>query len=70
MRVLSPVGTFPLSVTGARVGRTGVVIDTAMGAWRSEVRLERRDAPMVALAVGVLIGAFTLGYSARRCGRT
>ena len=41
MRVLSPVGTFPIRLTGARVERDGPVIEAAMGAWRSEVRLER-----------------------------
>jgi hypothetical protein len=70
MRVLSPVGAFPLSVTGARLSRAGLVIDTAMGAWRSEVRVERRDLPLVALAAGTLAAAFTLGYSAGKRGGT
>jgi hypothetical protein len=35
MRVLSPVGTFPLRLTGAHVKDRRPVVDTAMGVWRS-----------------------------------
>jgi hypothetical protein len=37
MRVLSPVGTFPVRLSGARIERDGPVIEAAMGAWRSEI---------------------------------
>lgn len=61
MRVLSPVGTFPVRVTGARVERDGPVIEAAMGAWRSEVRLEPADLPLLITAGVVLAAAFMVG---------
>lgn len=63
MRVLSPVGTFPLRLTGARLERSGPVVDTAMGAWRSEVRLDRADVPVAAAAACLLAGAFLIGWA-------
>ena len=69
MRVLSPAGTFPLRLRGARWGNGGPVIDAAMGAWRSEVSLERRDLPLVGVALGIIATAFVLGrLSLRRAG--
>lgn len=69
MRVLSPVGTFPLRVTGVRRQRDGLVIDTAMGAWHSEVRLDCEDLPLVFAIVGVIVSAFLFGRLtlSRRC---
>lgn len=61
MRVLSPVGTFPMRLRGVRWGDGGPVIDAAMGAWRSQVRLERRDLPLVGAAIGIVAAAFFLG---------
>jgi hypothetical protein len=61
MRVLSPVGTFPIRLTGARLERDGPVIDAAMGAWRSEVRLELADMPLLLAAGAVLAAAFVAG---------
>lgn len=61
MRVLSPVGTFPVRLTGARVERDGPVVEAAMGAWRSEVRLERADLPLLLAAGAVLAAAFMAG---------
>jgi hypothetical protein len=61
MRVLSPIGTFPVRFTGARIGRKGLVIDAAMGAWHSEVRLEPADLPLVLAAGALLAGAFLAG---------
>lgn len=61
MRVLSPVGTFPVRVTGARIERTGPVIEAAMGAWRSELRLEVADLPMLVGAGALLTTAFIAG---------
>ena len=69
MHVLSPVGTFPLRVQRARVEDGRVVIETAMGAWRSEVRLDRSDIPLVAGALGSLVMAFAFGRISAR-GRT
>jgi hypothetical protein len=61
MRVLSPVGTFPIRLTGARVERDGPVIEAAMGAWRSEVKLEPADLPLLLGAGVVLAAAFMAG---------
>jgi hypothetical protein len=65
MQVRSPVGTFPLRITGARVADGAPRFDAAMGAWRSEVALDRRDVPLVAAAVGMLAVAFALGRYSR-----
>ncbi len=71
MRVLSPVGTFPVRLTGARVERDGPVIEAAMGAWRSEVRLEPADLPLLMAAGAMLMAAFMAGRmtSGRASGR-
>lgn len=71
MRVLSPVGTFPVRLTGARVERDGPVIYAAMGAWRSEVRLEPADLPLLMAAGAMLAAAFMAGRmtSGRASGR-
>jgi hypothetical protein len=69
MRVLSPVGTFPVRFTGARAGRDGPVIDAAMGAWRSEVRLEPADLPLVLGAGALLTAAFLAGRATARTAR-
>jgi hypothetical protein len=61
MRILSPVGTFPIRLTGARVERGGPVIEAAMGAWRSEVRLEPADLPLLLGAAALLAAAFMTG---------
>jgi hypothetical protein len=69
MRVLSPVGSFPLKVTGAHLAKRTPVIDTAMGAWRSEVRLGAEDLPLFAAVLGCVAGAFVLGRLTSRRGR-
>jgi hypothetical protein len=61
MRVLSPVGTFPLRLTGARLKDGKPVLDTAMGAWRSEVIFEAGDVPIAILAIGLIAVAFAAG---------
>jgi hypothetical protein len=66
MRVLSPVGTFPMRLTGARLKDGRPVLDTAMGVWRSEVSFELSDLPLAALAAGLLAGAFAAGRASAR----
>ena len=66
MRVLSPVGTFPLRLTGARLKDGRPVLDTAMGVWRSEVSFELSDLPLAALAAGLLAAAFAAGRASAR----
>jgi hypothetical protein len=61
MRVLSPVGTFPVRITGARVDRNGPFVEAAMGSWRSEVRLEPADLPLLLGAGALLTTAFIAG---------
>lgn len=61
MQVLSPVGTFPVKLTGVRVGPGGPRLQTAMGAWHSEVSVERADLPLLGAAAGALAVAFLLG---------
>lgn len=61
MKVLSPVGTFPVRVTGARVSSSGVQLDAAMGAWRSTLTFDRDDAVIVVGAAGTLALAFGAG---------
>lgn len=61
MRVLSPVGTFPLRLTGAHVKDGRPVVDTAMGVWRCEVIFEPGDLPLAVLAIGLIAAAFAAG---------
>ena len=61
MQVLSPVGAFPLRLQRARVDSKGIVIDTEMGVWRSEVRLDRGDALLAVAAAAALALSFTAG---------
>lgn len=61
MQVKSPVGVFPMRITRARLSRDGMRLDTAMGAWRSEVELDRSDVPLLATGVAALAAAFVLG---------
>ncbi len=68
MRVLTPVGTFPLHLAGVRVSDNRPVIDTAMGAWRSEIRFDRDDVLLVAAVLGVLAAAFAVGRASKRRG--
>lgn len=65
MRVQSPVGTFPVRIVGAHLEGTTPCVDATMGVWRSEVRLEPRDVPLVGLALALLVSAFLAG---RRSG--
>jgi hypothetical protein len=68
MEVLSPVGRFPLRLTSARLSEGRVHIRANMGAWRSEVRFGREDAPLVGACLGGLAVAFVLGRMTARRG--
>ena len=61
MQVQSPVGTFPLRVAGVRFQGSSLKVDAYLGAWRSEVTLDRSDAPLAAAALGLLALVFALG---------
>ena len=65
MRVRSPIGDLPFTVTG--VGREGreLVVHGELGAWRSQVRMSAGDLPMLARAVrGPLLVAAAAGLAA------
>jgi len=66
VQVLSPVGAFPLRLVGARMKSGALVIEAAMGAWKSEIRLERSDLPLAGAAVAVLALAFAWGRASSR----
>jgi len=66
MKVLSPVGTFPVRVRGGGFRHGTLTIDASMGAWRSEVRLERADVPLLAAVAGLLVAVFAAGRASRR----
>jgi hypothetical protein len=66
MQVQSPVGTFPLRITHARIAGGVPRLDAAMGAWRSEVALDRHDLPLIAAVTATLAAAFVLGRLSRR----
>lgn len=65
MQVQSPVGTFPLRITGVRIDGGVPRLQTAMGVWRSEVALDRSDAPLLLAAAAALTAAFLLGRGTR-----
>jgi len=66
MQVQSPVGTFPLKVRRVRIQDGAVRVDTALGAWASEVRFDRADAPLVGAALGTLVLSFLAGRASVR----
>jgi hypothetical protein len=66
MQVQSPVGTFPLRFAGVRLQGRSLRVDTRLGAWRSEVTLERSDAPLAAAALGLLALVYALGRRSAR----
>ena len=61
MKALTPVGRFPVRLTGVRAGPKGLLVDAKLGVWRTEVELERRDLPLILGAVGVVALAAALG---------
>jgi hypothetical protein len=64
MRVRSPIGDLPFTVTA--VGREGgeLVVHGELGAWRSQVRMSAADLPMLARALrGPLLVAGAAGLA-------
>jgi hypothetical protein len=66
MQVQSPVGSFPLRVAGVRLQGRSLKVDTYLGAWRSEVTLDRTDARLAAVVFGLLALVFALGRRSAR----
>ena len=57
MRVRSPIGDLPFTITGIRRDGRELVVEGELGAWRSEVRTSASDLPMLARAArGPLLG--------------
>jgi hypothetical protein len=62
MRVRSPIGDLPYTVTGVRRGGAGIVVDGELGAWSSQIEIGPGDVPMLARALrGPLIAAAVVG---------
>ncbi len=51
MRVRSPIGDLPFTVTGVRLEGARVVVDGELGAWRSQVTVSAEDVPQLARAL-------------------
>ena len=66
MQVQTPVGTFPLRIAGVRLQGSSLKVDSYLGAWRSEVTLDRSDAPLAGAAFGLLTLVFALGRRSAR----
>ncbi|HVG67368.1 MAG TPA: hypothetical protein VM785_04185 [Gaiellales bacterium] len=65
MRVRSPIGDLPFTVTGVHRGGAGIVVDGELGAWASHIEIGPGDVPMLARALrGPLIAAAVVGASA------
>ena len=65
MQVRSPVGEFKVAVDGVRIRDGRLVVHMSMGAWRSEVTLERGDLPYVGVAASLLLGTFYMGRQSK-----
>jgi hypothetical protein len=58
MKVTSPIGKLPFTVTGIRLERSHLIVDGELGAWRSHIEVGADDVPMLARALrGPLIAA-------------
>ncbi|MGE0218306.1 hypothetical protein [Mycolicibacterium sp.] len=66
MQVLSPVGRFRVSADGLRIRNGQLVVKASLGAWRSEVTLERADLPLLSAVVGVGGGLLAAAFGAGR----
>jgi hypothetical protein len=53
MRVRSPIGDLPFTVSRLRRDGRELVVEGELGAWRSEVRVSAGDLPMLARAARV-----------------
>jgi hypothetical protein len=51
MRVRSPIGDLPFTITGVRRAGSGIVVEGELGAWRSQVEMGPQDVPDLARAL-------------------
>jgi hypothetical protein len=64
MRVRSPIGDMPFTVTAVRVENRELVVDGELGAWRSHISMSASDVPMLARALRTpLIAAASVGIA-------
>jgi hypothetical protein len=63
------VGRFPLRVKRVRLHNGRVRVDTALGAWTSEVSFDRSDTTLAGGVLGALLAAFALGRVSGRRSR-
>jgi hypothetical protein len=72
MRVQSPIGDLPFTVTGVRRDGRELVVHGELGSWRSQVRVSAADLPMLARAlrrplfVAGAVGLAALAVRSRR----
>jgi hypothetical protein len=66
MRVRSPIGDLPFTVTGFSRGENGaIVVEGELGAWESQVEVGLGDVPMLARALrGPLVAAALVAAAA------
>jgi len=51
MRVRSPIGDLPFTITGVRRSGGAIVVEGELGAWRSQVEMGPEDVPDLARAL-------------------
>ncbi len=72
MKVASPVGEFPYTVSAVRIERGKLVVDGRMGTWPARVEVGIDDARALVrvarLPLAVLAGALVAAAAARRAG--
>ncbi len=72
MRVQSPIGDLPFTVTAVRLKDGELVVEGELGAWRSQIFLSPGDVPMLARALrkpllaAAAVGVVVVAVAARR----
>lgn len=68
MKVSSPVGDFPFTLTGVRLDRGRLVVEGQMGRWPASIVIDHHDLkPLRRFGpVAIAAAALTVGLAARR----
>lgn len=69
MRVRSPIGDLPFTVTAVRRDGRELVVHGELGSWRSQVRVSAADLPMLARALRGPLVAVGIGVLAAAAWR-
>lgn len=69
MRVRSPIGDLPFTVTAVRRDGRELVVHGELGSWRSQVRVSAGDLPMLARALRGPLVAVGIGVLAAAAWR-